>query len=119
MNLDNKKNLPAITPKAKRITKKKRILTVNQQRWQDRSSIFWRIKGMGIRHSSCITNEYLTPSEISKINEINKLIQELNDDYVENSRKLGFNAKNRCWCGKEAVDYIDDMWLCKEHKKFV
>ena len=114
----NSDNLPAVIPKEVVKEKEVKILSKRQQLWLNRSHILWRLKGLPYlnRYGSSDT---LTIEEQDKLDLIEKLRKELITDFTANSIKLGFNAKYRCWCGKEAIDYIDAMWLCKEHKKFV
>lgn len=115
----NKTNLPAVIPKPKVKQKKKKDLSAKQKLWQKRSKLFWRLKGM-VYFSKQASKDVVTENEMSKLEELDKLIKELNKEYTANSIKLGFNAKYRCWCGKEAkYKYINkNEYYCENHNFF-
>lgn len=74
-------------------------MTEKQRRWQERSRILWRLKGMYIVTAS--SNNILTATETEKISQAMTLIREVVRDSTESSRELGFNAIERCKiCGK-------------------
>lgn len=73
-------------------------MTEKQERWQKRSRILWRLKGIGI---PTYETSILTATEIEKLSQAFSLIREVVRDSTESSRELGFNAIERCKiCGK-------------------
>lgn len=85
-------------------------MTEKQERWQKRSRILWRLKGMSMSIPIRETN-ILTTTEIEKLSQAFSLIREVVKDSTQPSRELGFNAIERCKiCGKPM--YKDG--LCKK-----
>jgi len=73
---------------------------------RDRSHFKWRISGM------VIPVKGLTDFEREIVEEINVKIKLLKDNFVEQSRVLGLDAKHRCSCGKVVENKGDS---CKIH----
>lgn len=87
-------------------------MTEKQLKWQKRSIILWRLKGI---RGFLLENGVLTPLEIDKLNTAFSIIKEVVQDSVKSSIELGFNAKKRCClCGKPV---IENSKYCKEHKE--
>ena len=85
-------------------------MTEKQLRWQKRSRILFRLKGMtGFSFEEGV----LTPLERNELNTALSIIRKIIRDSTESSIELGFNAKKRCFCGKSVVDGSE---YCKEHK---
>ena len=88
-------------------------MTEKQLRWQKRSRILFRLKGMT---SFSFEEEVLTPLERNELNTALSIIRKIIRDSTESSIELGFNAKKRCFCGKPAVEGSE---YCVEHKNLV
>lgn len=74
--------------------------TEKQKQWTIRNRLLWRLKGTlrGLDLTVC------TKTEVDKILEARRLIDEVLQDSVKSSKELGFNAKPRCIiCGKPAI----------------
>lgn len=85
-------------------------MTEKQLRWQKRSRILFRLKGMtGFSFEEGV----LTPLERDELNTAISIIRKIIRDSTESSIELGFNAKKRCFCGEPVVDGSE---YCKEHK---
>lgn len=69
-------------------------MTEKQRRWQERSRILWRLKGMYIVTAS--SNNILTATETEKISQAMTLIRDVVGNSTQSSRELGFNAVERC-----------------------
>ena len=88
-------------------------MTEKQLKWQKRSKILWRLKGI---QGFILEDRVLTPLEIDKLNTAFSIIREVVKDSVQSSIELGFNAKKRCClCGKPVVE---NSIYCKEHKHY-
>lgn len=88
-------------------------MTEKQLRWQKRSRILFRLKGMtGFSFEEGV----LTPLERNELNTALSIIRKIIRDSTESSIELGFNAKKRCFCGKPAVEGSE---YCVEHKNLV
>ena len=88
-------------------------MTEKQLRWQKRSRILFRLKGMtGFSFEEGV----LTPLERDELNTAISIIRKIIRDSTESSIELGFNAKKRCFCGKPAVEGSE---YCVEHKNLV
>ena len=88
-------------------------MTEKQLRWQKRSRILFRLKGMtGFSFEEGV----LTPLERNELNTTLSIIRKIIRDSTESSIELGFNAKKRCFCGKPAVEGSE---YCVEHKNLV
>lgn len=88
-------------------------MTEKQLRWQKRSRILYRLKGMtGFSFEEGV----LTPLERNELNTALSIIRKIIRDSTESSIELGFNAKKRCFCGKPAVEGSE---YCVEHKNLV
>lgn len=88
-------------------------MTEKQLRWQKRSRILFRLKGMtGFSFEEGV----LTPLERNELNTALSIIRKIIRDSTESSFELGFNAKKRCFCGKPAVEGSE---YCVEHKNLV
>lgn len=86
-------------------------MTEKQLRWQKRSRILFRLKGMtGFSFEEGV----LTPLERNELNTALSIIRKIIRDSTESSIELGFNAKKRCFCGKPVVEGSE---YCKEHKE--
>ena len=84
-------------------------MTGKQRRWQERSRILWRLKGMYVVTAS--SNNVLTATETEKISQAMSLIRDVVDNSTQSSRELGFNAVERCRiCGKP----VYKNGLCKK-----
>ena len=87
-------------------------MTEKQLRWQKRSLILFRLKGIITGFPS--GEGVLTSLEMDKLNTAFSIIREVIQDSVKSSIELGFNAKERRpICGKPVVD---GSKYCKEHK---
>lgn len=76
-------------------------MTEKQLRWQKRSRILFRLKGMtGFSFEEGV----LTPLERDELNTALSIIRKIIRDSTESSIELGFNAKKRCFCGKPVVE---------------
>lgn len=85
-------------------------MTEKQLRWQKRSRILFRLKGMtGFSFEEGV----LTPLESDELNTALSIIRKIIRDSTESSIELGFNAKKRCFCGKPVVEGNE---YCVEHK---
>ena len=85
-------------------------MTEKQLKWQKRSRILFRLKGMtGFSFEEGV----LTPLERNELNTALSIIRKIIRDSTESSIELGFNAKKRCFCGKPAMEGSE---YCKEHK---
>lgn len=88
-------------------------MTEKQLRWQKRSRILFRLKGMtGFSFEEGV----LTPLERNELNTALSIIRKIIRDSTESSIELGFNAKKRCFCGKPVVEGSE---YCVEHKNLV
>lgn len=88
-------------------------MTEKQLRWQKRSRILFRLKGMtGFSFEEGV----LTPLERNELNTTLSIIRKIIRDSTESSIELGFNAKKRCFCGKPVVEGSE---YCVEHKNLV
>ena len=88
-------------------------MTEKQLRWQKRSRILFRLKGMtGFSFEEGV----LTPLERNELNTALSIIRKIIRDSVESSIELGFNAKKRCFCEKPVVEGSE---YCVEHKNLV
>lgn len=88
-------------------------MTEKQLRWQKRSRILFRLKGMtGFSFEEGV----LTPLERNELNTALSIIRKIIRDSTESSIELGFNAKKRCFRGKPAVEGSE---YCVEHKNLV
>lgn len=88
-------------------------MTEKQLRWQKRSRILFRLKGMtGFSFEEGV----LTPLERNELNTALSIIRKIIQDSTESSIELGFNAKKRCFCGKPVVKGSE---YCVEHKNLV
>nr|DAG93752.1 MAG TPA: GcrA cell cycle regulator [Crassvirales sp.] len=88
-------------------------MTEKQLKWQKRSIILFRLKGMtGFSFEEGV----LTPLERNELNTALSIIRKIIRDSTESSIELGFNAKKRCFCGKPVVDGSE---YCVEHKNLV
>ena len=88
-------------------------MTEKQLKWQKRSRILFRLKGMtGFSFEEGV----LTPLEMNELNTALSIIRKIIRDSTESSIELGFNAKKRCFCGKPAVEGSE---YCVEHKNLV
>lgn len=89
-------------------------MTEKQLRWQKRSRILFRLKGMtGFSFEEGV----LTPLEMNELNTALSIIRKIIRDSTESSIELGFNAKKRChFCGKPVVEGSE---YCKEHKEYM
>lgn len=85
-------------------------MTEKQLKWQKRSRILFRLKGMT---DFSFEEGVLTPLERNELNTALSIIRKIIRDSTESSIELGFNAKKRCFCGKPVVD---GSGYCKEHK---
>lgn len=84
-------------------------MTEKQRRWQERSRILWRLKGMYIVTAS--SNNILTATETEKISQAMTLIRDVVGNSTQSSRELGFDAVERCRiCGKP----VYKNGLCKK-----
>ena len=87
-------------------------MTEKQIRWQKRSLILYRLKGMLCFPSP--EKGVLTHIEIYRLNTTFSIIKKVIQDSVKSSIELGFNAtERRPICGKPVVD---GSKYCKEHK---
>lgn len=71
--------------------------TEKQKKWTIRNRLLWRLRGTlrGLDLTVC------TQTEVNKILEARRLIDDVLTNSVESSRELGFMAKHRCTvCGK-------------------
>ena len=85
-------------------------MTEKQLRWQKRSRILFRLKGMtGFSFEEGV----LTPLERDELNTALSIIRKIIRDSTESSIELGFDAKKRCFCGKPVVEGNE---YCVEHK---
>ena len=88
-------------------------MTEKQLRWQKRSRILFRLKGMvGFSFEEGV----LTPLERNELNTALSIIRKIIRDSTESSIELGFNAKKRCFCGEPIVEGGE---YCVEHKNLV
>lgn len=88
-------------------------MTEKQLKWQKRSRILFRLKGMiGFSFEEGV----LTPLERNELNTALSIIRKIIRDSTESSIELGFNAKKRCFCGKPVVEGSE---YCVEHKNLV
>lgn len=88
-------------------------MTEKQLKWQKRSRILFRLKGMtGFSFEEGV----LTPLEMNELNTALSIIRKIIRDSTESSIELGFNAKKRCFCGKPVVEGSE---YCVEHKNLV
>lgn len=88
-------------------------MTEKQLRWQKRSRILFRLKGViGFSFEEGV----LTPLERNELNTALSIIRKIIRDSTESSIELGFNAKKRCFCGKPVVEGSE---YCAEHKNLV
>ena len=88
-------------------------MTEKQLKWQKRSRILFRLKGMtGFSFEEGV----LTPLEMNELNTALSIIRKIIRDSTESSIELGFNAKKRCFCGKPVVGGSE---YCVEHKNLV
>lgn len=88
-------------------------MTEKQLKWQKRSRILWRLKGI---QGFFFENVILTPLEIDKLNTTFSIIREVVQDSVQSSIELGFNAKKRCClCGKPITK---NSIYYREHKHY-
>lgn len=88
-------------------------MTEKQLRWQKRSRILFRLKGMtGFSFGEGV----LTPLERNELNTALSIIRKIIRDSTESSIELGFNAKKRCFCGKPVMEGSE---YCAEHKNLV
>lgn len=88
-------------------------MTEKQLRWQKRSRILFRLKGMvGFSFEEGV----LTPLERNELNTALSIIRKIIRDSTESSIELGFNAKKRYFCGKPVVEGSE---YCVEHKNLV
>ena len=86
-------------------------MTEKQLKWQKRSIILFRLKGMtGFSFEEGV----LTPLEMNELNTALSIIRKIIRDSTESSIELGFNAKKRCFCGKPVVEGSE---YCVEHKE--
>lgn len=88
-------------------------MTEKQLKWQKRSRILFRLRGMtGFSFEEGV----LTPLERNELNTALSIIRKIIRDSTESSIELGFNAKKRCFCGKPVVEGSE---YCVEHKNLV
>ena len=88
-------------------------MTEKQLKWQKRSRILFRLKGMtGFSFEEGV----LTPLEMNELNTALSIIRKIIRDSTESSIELGFNAKKRCFCRKPVVGGSE---YCVEHKNLV
>ena len=89
-------------------------MTEKQLRWQKRSRILFRLKGMtGFSFEEGV----LTPLERNELNTALSIIRKIIRASTESSIELGFNAKRRCpLCGKPVVEGSE---YCKKHKEYM
>lgn len=96
-------------------------MTEKQRRWQERSRILWRLKGMHIVTAS--SNNILTATETEKISQAMALIRDVVGNSTQSSRELGFNAVERCGiCGKPVYKNglckkCNELW--QDNKEFI
>lgn len=88
-------------------------MTEKQLKWQKRSRILFRLKGMT---GFFFEEGVLTPLEMNELNTALSIIRKIIRDSTESSIELGFNTKKRCFCGKPAVEGSE---YCVEHKNLV
>ena len=85
-------------------------MTEKQLKWQKRSRILFRLKGVtGFSFEEGV----LTPLERNELNTALNIIRKIIRDSTESSIELGFNVKKRCFCGKPVVE---GSKYCVEHK---
>ena len=88
-------------------------MTEKQLKWQKRSRILWRLKGMvGFPFEEGV----LTSLEHERLNVAFSIIRGVVQDSVESSIELGFNAKRRCTFGVCRKPAIEGSEYCREHK---
>lgn len=58
-----------------------------------------------------------TEEELVLVEKIYELRDKLTENWLENSRKLGFKAKKKCWCGKSIKD--EEIACSEECKQYV
>lgn len=88
-------------------------MTEKQLKWQKRSRILWRLKGMvGFPFEEGV----LTSLEHERLNVAFGIIRGVVQDSIESSIELGFNAKKRCTFGDCRKPAIEGSEYCREHK---
>lgn len=87
-----------------------------QLKWQKRSRILWRLKGMvGFPFEEGV----LTSLEHERLNVAFSIIRGVVQDSVESSIELGFNAERRCTFGVCRKPAIEGSEYCREHKEYM
>ncbi len=89
-------------------------MTRKQERWQRRSRVLWRLKGIT---GFDLNPGIVTSSERELLTRALGLIKHVVEHSTLSSRQLGFNAKRRCtWCGCSRPA-MNGSNYCKEHSR--
>lgn len=113
-------NLPAVMYKfPKEVARVKRVASPRQLKWRARASWLWRLRGMVVYSKFADYEGVLTPIEQIKLKEAQELINDVVKNFTKRSRNLGFNAHERCWCGRVGIDVHRGSIVCKIHKDII